>query len=67
LVKKLVAGGDKLADFVNGAWPGYKPNATAFKQYSGMVVEEAKAGRQLVNGLMAEISAFKDEAKVKGY
>jgi hypothetical protein len=66
-VKTIVAGGDKLADFVNGAWPGYKPNATAFKQYTGMVVEESKAGKQLVNGLMAEILAFKDSAKAKGY
>jgi hypothetical protein len=67
LVAKLVAGGDKLADFVNGAWPGYKPNATAFKQYTGMVVEEGKEGKKLVNTLMGEISAFKEAAKAKGY
>lgn len=67
MVKKLAAGGDKLADFVNAAWPGYKPDAVAFKQYAGMVGVEAKEGKKLVDGLMGEIQGFKDAAKRAGY
>jgi hypothetical protein len=59
LVAKLEAGGSKLADFVNGAWPAYKPDAQAFKAYTGMVKEESKAGKVLLDSLMGDISAFK--------
>lgn len=67
LATKLATGGDKLADFVNAAWPGYKPDAVAFKQYTGMVGIEAKEGKKLVDSLMGEIQAFKDSAKAAGY
>jgi hypothetical protein len=67
LAKKITAGGDKLADFVNAAWPGYKPDAVAFKQYTGMVSVEAKEGKKLVESLMGEIQAFKEAAKKAGY
>lgn len=55
LAKKVAAGGDKLADFVNAAWPGYKPDAVAFKQYTSMVGVEAKEGKKLIDSLMGEI------------
>jgi hypothetical protein len=67
LVARLVVGGDKLADFVNKAWPGYKPDAVAFKQYTGMVGVEAKEGKKLVDSLMGEIRAFKEKARTAGY
>jgi hypothetical protein len=59
LVAKIAAGGDKLADFVNAAWPGYKPDAQAFKAYTGMVVKEGKEGKALVDSLKSDIDAFK--------
>jgi len=62
LVAKLEAGGLKLADFVNNAWPGYKPDAQAFKAYTGMVVKESKEGKALQDSMMADIEAFKKAA-----
>jgi hypothetical protein len=59
LTDKLEAGGSKLADFVNGAWPLYKPDQPAFKQYTGMVVKESAAHKKLLNELMTDIQAFK--------
>jgi hypothetical protein len=62
LTEKLEAGGSKLADFVNGAWPHYKPDQPAFKAYGGMVVKESGAHKALLNELMGEIQAFRKAA-----
>jgi hypothetical protein len=63
LAQTLQLAGEKLSDFVNSAWPGYKPDQPAFKQYTGMVAKAGKEDKALISSLMGQLEDF---AKASG-
>jgi hypothetical protein len=51
LVKRLDDAGGKLAEFVNAAWPHYKPNQTEFSKYPGLIQKASKERLEILKDI----------------
>ena len=51
ILGKLAESGGRLTDFVNAAWPHYKPDKVEFSKYPAMIVEASKERVQILKDL----------------
>jgi hypothetical protein len=59
LIKKIERPSQKLATYVNAAWPHYKADEALMKSYGSMGAVVVKESREVLASTKPEIEAFK--------